>query len=191
MRDHVGPLPRDERSAQQHQLLEPVLGVDAPNLFSTIVRNEELYEAWLPFCMKLLRRSAFSRRERELVILRTAGHHKADYEIGHHREIGERAGLSAQEINALLDREVDGSDWDEGDRVLLDATDQLIASTTIDEATWSRLAERFTDAQLVELPMLVGHYTLLAMLLNGLRVPLDEASPQPDSSRKTAPGTRP
>jgi hypothetical protein len=47
------------------------------------------------------------------------------------------------------------------------------------------LAEHFTPAQLVEIPMVVGQYHLVAFTLNSLGVQLD---PAPDASRGTADG---
>ncbi|TYB42488.1 carboxymuconolactone decarboxylase family protein [Actinomadura chibensis] len=168
----VGPLPPHARTARQRELLEPVLGPAAANLFSTVVRNEELFEAWLPFCMKLLRRSALPRRERELVILRTAGRRRVPYELAHHERIGARAGLTAAEIAAARD----GGDagFAERELTLLRAVDELLDADRFTAGTWSGLRAHYDTAQLVELPMLVGHYALLAMLLNGLEVPLDE-----------------
>jgi hypothetical protein len=44
----------------------------------------------------------------------------------------------------------------------------------VSDATWSELADRYDTEQLIEIPMLVGHYHLVAMTLNILGVALDE-----------------
>ena len=43
----------------------------------------------------------------------------------------------------------------------------------IGDETWVALAGRYDDAQLIELPMLVGHYHMVAYTLNSLGVQLE------------------
>jgi hypothetical protein len=44
------------------------------------------------------------------------------------------------------------------------------------------LAERYDDKQMVEIPMVVGHYHLVSMTLNSLGVPLEDGAPRWPSS---------
>jgi hypothetical protein len=44
----------------------------------------------------------------------------------------------------------------------------------LSDGTWADLAATYNIEQLIELPMLVGHYHLVAMTLNSLGVQLDE-----------------
>jgi 4-carboxymuconolactone decarboxylase len=168
----ISPLPVAERSPSQRSLLESVQGDSAPNLFSTIVRNPELYEAWLPFCMKLLRQSAFQRRERELIILRTAWRCGAHYEWRHHIPIGKRAGLSDDAILQICGAAP--STWSEGDAALVAAVDELYGSQRISAETIEDLKGSLSSEQMIELPMLVGHYVLLAGVLNSFSIVLDD-----------------
>jgi hypothetical protein len=48
--------------------------------------------------------------------------------------------------------------------------DELQDGHCISEATWASLAERYDERQLIELPMLSGHYALLAGALNSFGV---------------------
>jgi 4-carboxymuconolactone decarboxylase len=171
----VAVLPVAERSAQQRDLLEPVLGDSAANLFGTLVRHPNLYAVWQPFCLQLLQRSAFGRRERELIILRTAWLCAATYEWRHHLAIGRRAGLSDNEIRQLCG--VAAAEWSDSDAALLAAVEQLYAWQFITRETWRELSGTLSTEQLVELPMLVGHYVLLAGVLNSLAVELDPDVP--------------
>ena len=54
------------------------------------------------------------------------------------------------------------------------AADELHADSRIGDATWAALAERYTTEQLIEVPMVVGQYHLVAFTLNSLGVPLEE-----------------
>ncbi len=46
----------------------------------------------------------------------------------------------------------------------------------ISDATWAVLAESWNEAQLIELPCLIGQYLGVAMLQNSLRMPLARTS---------------
>jgi 4-carboxymuconolactone decarboxylase len=189
-----GPIPRvavvpvEERTMQQRLLLEPVGGDDAANLFGTLVGHPRLYAVWQPFCLHLLQQSAFGRRERELIILRTAWLCGAHYEWRHHLAIGHRAGLSDNEIRQLCG--VSTGEWGDRDAALLTAVGQLHARQFITGETWSELSATLSTEQLIELPMLVGHYVLLAGVLNSLAVALDAGVPVFEVPDPALPGDR-
>ena len=57
--------------------------------------------------------------------------------------------------------------------MILRAADELHARQDLSDATWSALRECLSDAQLVELPFVVGQYTMLSMVANATGVPLE------------------
>jgi 4-carboxymuconolactone decarboxylase len=61
---------------------------------------------------------------------------------------------------------------------LLEAADELHRTQRISDETWRELRPRFDDAQLVEIPFVVGNYTMLSMVANATDVPLEEGLPQ-------------
>jgi 4-carboxymuconolactone decarboxylase len=180
-RRRLTPLGAAQRTDEQRELLTAVLGEDAPNLFSTLVRHPALYRKWLPFCLHLLTDSAFPARERELLIIRTASLCGSAYELHHHVELGSEVGLTDPELAALNGETT--VDWSVRDRLLVAATDELHASHTIRDTTWHALSGLLNTEQLIELPMLVGHYVLLAGTLNSLGVPLDSVQAEPNTVR--------
>jgi 4-carboxymuconolactone decarboxylase len=179
-RVRIPPLVAANRSAQQRRLLEPARGENAPNLFATLVINPALLEAWLPFCLYLVRCPEFSARQREMVILRTAWLSGAQYEWAQHVGFARESGLSDDEIRSLSSQFTVG--WSSEDSALLEAVDQLHAYHTIGEATWNELAT-FLDAEaLIALPMLVGQYSMLAGVLNALGIAIDDDVATPRNS---------
>jgi len=125
----------------------------------------------LPFGGKLLQGGKLPERDRELAILRTAHRCAARYEWAQHVGIGRLAGLTDEEILRVADDETGG--WDDGDSTLVSAVDEIVATHRVSDGTWSRLASRYDTEQLIELPMLVGHYAMLAGVLGTLGVEPD------------------
>jgi alkylhydroperoxidase family enzyme len=173
----IAPLAVEELTEQQRELLGGAGGLagTASNIFATLVRHPGLFRRWLPFGGKLLV-GKLSPRDRELLILRTAWNCKAPYEWGQHVSIAKSSGLTDEEIGRVP-RGADAAGWDHADQTLLRVADELHDTATISDHSWAALRARFDDAQLVELPMLVGHYHLVAFTLNALGVPLEDGLP--------------
>jgi alkylhydroperoxidase family enzyme len=169
----VPPLPpaaRDERTeAMLAELRVPGAEGRDLNIFATLARHPRLLKRWSQFGGVLLYGGLLPARERELLILRTAWHCKADYEWGQHVRIGKGAGLTDAEI-AALSQDVDAHPWSAEDAALLRAADELHAGAHIGDETWAALAARWDEPQLIELCMVVGQYHLVAFTLNSLGV---------------------
>src|SRR5439155_2015404 len=114
--------------------------------------------------------------DRELLILRTAWHPQAAYEWGQHVAIAQNAGVTDDEIGRVPDGP-DADGWDPFDAVLLRAADELHGDACLGDATWAALAERYDERQLIEVPMLVGHYHMVAFALNSLGVQREAGVP--------------
>ena len=168
----IAPLPvseRDERTAELVASLRPTGGEDDMNLFATLARHPRLLKRWSAFGGVLLFGGALSARDRELLILRTAANTGADYEWGHHQVLAELAGLTPDEVQRVLaGPEADG--WSTHDGALLRAADELHSSAVISDETWATLAAVFDEQQLIEVPMVVGQYHLVAFTLRSLGI---------------------
>lgn len=176
MTPRIPPLPAAQRTAEQQALVEAT-GTEL-NIFTTLVRHPKLFEVFGQFAGRLLRRSQLPEQVREALILRTAYRCRAVYEWAQHREIARGIGMDEAVINAF------GTERPElADRKLalaVRAADQLTTGHDLDDDTWAALREDYDDAQLIELCMLVGDYTMIAGVLNALRVPLEDGQQPPD-----------
>lgn len=155
------------------KLLGVASGGGPPNLFTTLARHRRMYRPWLVFAGTLMPGGSLPRNESELLILRVAHLTGCAYERGHHEALGKRAGLSDEQI-ARVGEGPDAAGWSAREASMLRATDELHHTRTLGDETWSELAGLLSHRQLIELPMLVGHYEMLAMTLNSLRVQPDE-----------------
>ena len=106
-------------------------------------------------------------RDKELIILRTAWLSRGDYIWGRHNLVGQGAGLTPEQIGRITVGP-GASEWDDFDRALLTAADELHTSRFISRSTWDALDERYTEEQLREVVLIIGNYTQLAMFQNTL-----------------------
>lgn len=143
------------------------------NIFRTLAHHPKLLKRWLVFGNHVLARSTLAPRERELAILRIGWLCRAGYEWGQHAVIARDVGLTDAEIERVADGP-DAPGWNESERVLLRAVDELRADAFLSDATWNALAKHFTTEQVLDLIFAVGQYQLVSMALNSLGV-------QPDS----------
>ena len=173
----IPPQPPEEWADDVRGMLEADLGTQPRlgdlHIFATLARHPELFKSWMPFGAFLLINGRLSFEDRELLILRTGFNCRSPYEWGQHVRIA-LAGKIARET---IDRVADGPDaagWDEREALLLRAADELHADARISDGTWDGLAEHYDEQQLIELPILVGQYHLVAFALNSLGVQPEE-----------------
>jgi 4-carboxymuconolactone decarboxylase len=192
VRTRVPGLEPDEWSEGVRALLEPTLtpvaalegrqerGRRRPlEILTVMAHNPDLLGAFLPWASALVLQGALSRREHELLALRTAANCGSDFEWAHHVVYARAAGLTDDEIERVAaGRPARG--WRDEDAVMVRAADELHTTGTIEDTTWNELARRLTPAALVEVPWVVGQYTMLSMFANATGIdigPGEEAIP--------------
>ena len=143
-----------------------------PDVFLLLMRNRKLFRPWLMFASKLMPGGSLERKDSELVILRVGWNCRSRYEWGQHVIIGQKAGLTPEEI-ARIALGPDAPGWSPRQSALLRAADELHAQRVISGATWGALAEHYEAAQLIEIGMLIGHYEMLAGVLNSVGLALE------------------
>ncbi len=158
------------------------MGGGPPNIFTTLARHRRMFRRWLRFAGALMPGGVLPRADSELLILRVAHNSGCEYEWGHHERIALTAGLSSDQVEAV--RHADRAGFSERQRLLLRAADELHADGVLSAELWSSLRPILSDAELIELCMLVGHYEMLAMTLRSLAV-VPDAPPARSSSRLT------
>jgi alkylhydroperoxidase family enzyme len=120
---------------------------------------------------------------RELMILRSAQIHGADYQWDDHVRMALDAGVSEAEIKAL-DSWRASPLFDPATRAALALTEQMIEGT-VDEDTLKQLAAYFDATERVELIVTAGFYCMVPRVLDALRL---NDSDRGDSSNSIADG---
>lgn len=104
-------------------------------------------------------------RHASILALRAARNCSSEFEWGVHVERATHGGLlTAAEVEAL--RGAAAGSWTDLERALIAAADELARDGTVNGPTWDVLAEEFEPAALVEVCLVVGHYTMLSMISN-------------------------
>jgi 4-carboxymuconolactone decarboxylase len=173
----IRPLPQSEWSEEQQKMLAPLRRDGRVfNIFTTLARNPRMAGRWLVFSNYILRDSTLPPRDRELLILRIGWLCRSEYEFGQHTLLGEKAGLTREEIRRITEGP-GAPGWTPFETALLRAADELHREAFLSDATWAALAERYDEKQLMDVVMTVGQYNLVSMLLNSFGVALDEGIP--------------
>ena len=197
--ERLTPLPRSQWSPETRKLLdslsssmEEIEGEHASddpdedasgtvNIVRTIAHHSGLLGPFLGFAGALALAGVLSRRISELLALRAIWNCQSAFEWGHHVVFARAAGLTDEEIQRIPFGP-DHAEWSEDDRLLLRAADELHARQDLTQETWLALRKSYSDAQLVELPFVVGEYTMLSMVAGATGVPVEAGlEPLPDA----------
>ncbi|MGB2951006.1 MAG: carboxymuconolactone decarboxylase family protein [Rhodococcus sp. (in: high G+C Gram-positive bacteria)] len=154
------------------RILSKVAGTPDAHLFSTLGRTRGLFRGWLFYSGKLMPGGRISRKETELIINRVAHLRDCGYEMDHHRRIGARFGVT-EELLAQVKQGPQAPGLTPRHRRILTATDELMDTKNLSDATWAALAGEFDDRQLIEFLLLVGQYDSLATTIATLRIERD------------------
>jgi 4-carboxymuconolactone decarboxylase len=169
-RPRVPPLSPSELDSEAEELLAKT-GKGDSNMFKTLLRHPRLVKRWLPFGHAILN-GALPVRDRELLVLRATYRARCEYMSAHHERIALDVGMDHAEIMRVQEGP-EASGWSAFDAALLRAVDELCDDYRICDVTWQALAEQYDDRQLVEVPMLVGHFIMLAQASNSFGVEVE------------------
>ena len=141
-------------------------------LLRTIAHSPRMLE--MMRASSLLDRESLDRRHREIVILRTTARCTYGYEWRARVSLfTARVALRKREMAAIVYGGADNPAWSPPERALIQLVDELHDTARISDALWTELRRHWTDAQLVELVVVVGFYHTVSFALNGLGVEVE------------------
>ena len=142
------------------------------NAVTTYLPPPVLTRNLLPFERFISSESSLDPRHRELLALRTAWLARSDYLWAQRADEARRAGLTDEEQKRIA-HGPDAPGWDPFEAGLLRAVDELQVDSFVSDETWSKLAARYTNEQLVDLVFTVGEFTMIAGTVNSLGVEIE------------------
>jgi AhpD family alkylhydroperoxidase len=147
------------------------------NVYRALANADRVFTGWMAAGRAALTSTVLSARMRELVILRTATVMDCPYEITQHAAVGSAAGLRPREIAALLsDSSSFADDFDHAERAVVQLTTQLVSTRRVSAADLEAVQRALGVEATVEILMIISRWAGLALMLNALRVDIDESA---------------
>jgi len=167
----VGPADRESMSEATRELLGVTTRPDGtvPATVAVLTHRPALLGPFLAWAAAPALGGALSPRDHELLALRTVARCESSFEWDEHVVFARRAGISDTEIAAVASPDAPGP-WSPTDAALIRAADELTEDRTIAQSTWAEPADAYGDAELAEIPFVVGQCTMLSMVANALHL---------------------
>ena len=147
------------------------------NVFRLLANVPHVFVGWTQMVDELFDSPTFSLRMREGVILRVAHLQGSRYELAQHVGIARGAGLTEQQINAIIDTDdLDGAGFSRTERAVLDVVTELCGTHRLADDSFAAARAALGDEALTELLMLVSCYYGLALVLNAVDLDVDAAA---------------
>lgn len=151
-------------------------GMPPLNIFTSVANNPRILQRMV--AGGLLDKGNISIQAREIIILRTCGLCRAEYEWGVHvAGFAMKAKLTQAQIDDTLSANINRTLWNDEQKNLLALADELHNTQSISDALWLSLSEHFSHEQSIELIMLAGLYHAVSFIVNGLKVPNEAFAP--------------
>ncbi|ORB28218.1 carboxymuconolactone decarboxylase family protein [Mycolicibacterium parafortuitum] len=148
------------------------------DIIGLLARHPQMARRFLTFNGWLLQRGELPLRLRELAILRVAHIRRSAFFWGEHTKVAIEGGVPECDISRIAG---DCEGFSGVDRLVLDATDELLRDGRAGDGTWHRLNDELGTHQAMELIFVVGTYAMLAMAFETWRLP-------PPAGSATLPG---
>jgi 4-carboxymuconolactone decarboxylase len=130
------------------------------DILGVLARHPSMTRVFMSYNAFLLQRGELPVRLRELAILRLAHARRSAFFWGEHVRVASADGLSEDDIAGLARG---NTEFDGVDRLVLEATDEMLADGRAQAATWERVVDELGTHQAMELIFVVGTYAMLAM----------------------------
>lgn len=176
-------LSRDDMTEEQQRVHDaiaggPRAGVRGP--FHSLLYSPRLADAAQKLGEYVRYDCSIPQKLREMAILMTAHHWKAQYEWFAHEGHARKAGLPEAVIESLRQGERPAF-ADPAEEEIYDFCTELYRDRRVSDATFARIEARHGKVGAVELGGLLGHYNLIAITLNISETPVPGgAKPLPE-----------
>lgn len=160
------------------------------NIMMVMANHPDLGKAYNVWGKHFLVTNTVPLRAREIIILRVGWLIKSEYEWHNHVGYALNLGMSLEEI-AAIKQGVDGWDWSEEDRAVIQGTDELVKNHNLSDEAWAALSKFYDRKQMMDFIHTVGHYVMIGAAISAMRMPLEAHADKIDWDLKTASGKTP
>lgn len=144
------------------------------NVFRLLANAPHVFVGWSQMVDELFDSPTFGLRMKEVIILRVAHLQDSRYELAQHAGIARAAGLTEQQINAILDTgDIDSAGFSHTERTALAVVTELCSTRRLGDDSYATAHAIFGDEAFTELLMIVSCYYGLALVLNAVDLDID------------------
>ncbi|WP_406815135.1 carboxymuconolactone decarboxylase family protein [Mycobacterium sp. M23085] len=166
------PLANPDEQAEHIQ--ELLARPDTLNVLKLLANAPNVFDGWAQMAGELFTSPTFTPRMREVIILRVAHLQDSPYELAQHVIFGRTAGLTDQQIDALLDKgDLDAAGFSGDERTVIDTVTELCTTRRLSDDSFATAYTVLGDEALTELLMIVSCYYGLALVLNAVDLDID------------------
>ncbi|MCW3027498.1 MAG: hypothetical protein JWN81_709 [Solirubrobacterales bacterium] len=133
-----------------------------------LAHAESVFESWRVYTDELLRELQLDPVDRELAILQIARLRDCEYQWVHHVALARAVGASAQQVAAVEDGREDDPSLEEPQREVLRFAREVILEGSASEKALAAVAERLGPRTVVELLLVIGHWSAICSLIQTL-----------------------
>jgi 4-carboxymuconolactone decarboxylase len=176
--ERMGAVPADKMTPAQKQAVADHTAArgQLTGPWQVLVRSPELMGRVRGLSDYVRFNSALPPRLSEFVILITAREWSQAYEWNAHQPLALKGGLNPEIAKAIIDgRRPTGMAEDE--EVLYDFVTELLQNHSVSDPTYARAMAKFGEKAVLDTIGLMGHYSLIAMVLNTARTPVPSGGP--------------
>ena len=143
------------------------------NLFRMAAHSPATVREFTRYGDRLLFKAEFDDRFRELCIILVSHLCKSRYEWAHHVPIALRTGITREQLEQIENWR-DSELFSEQEKVILAFTEEVVNNNRPSPETFTAAAEFLDNTSLVELTLSIGHWSMVAKVLNTFQVDIEE-----------------
>ena len=141
------------------------------NVFRLLANAPNVFPGWTQQMDELYASPTFSKRMREVIVVRVANLQGSAYELAQHLRTGRAAGLTELQLDALATG--NDADFSAEERAALDVVNEVCTTRHLSDESFAKARAVFGDAALTELLMIVSAYYGLALVLNAVDLEIE------------------
>jgi AhpD family alkylhydroperoxidase len=164
------PLPTDDELEPEHR--EMLANLPQLNVFRMVAGAPRAVRPFMELGGAVLS-TALDARRREIAVLRVAHATRAPYEWAQHKQIAEKVGVTAEEIDAI-DSEDPVASLDEECNLICRVADEVSRDVRLSDDALEQIIERYGPREAAELILLVSYYNMVSRFLESTRVQIEQ-----------------
>jgi uncharacterized peroxidase-related enzyme len=144
-----------------------------PNVFRAMAHSPALFEGFLAL-NGALTKTKLDPKLRELAYIKTSELNGCEYCLRHHQNFGRKAGLNERQVNETPNFETSDA-YDELQLDVMQYAKEVTRHINVSESLMTRLRQRLSDREIVELAMVVGIANFTNRVTETLKLELESS----------------